>query len=162
VRQKLFRDQWYIRHKPCTYLAVEPCQLEVPLVVSTTIYEPTVRLMHTMHLSYTDTNNISKRTETRSHMTHVTYDFHRVRLKLFLSLWYDRANRALILRQDWNINQTDRNELPIEPHNLRVPSASKIISEPMVRLAQTLHLSYTYTNTVSKWTKMRFQMTHIT
>jgi hypothetical protein len=30
------------------------------------------------------------------------------------------------------------------------------------RLAQTVHLSCTDTNTVSKWTKMRFHMTHVT
>jgi hypothetical protein len=32
----------------------------------------------------------------------------------------------------------------------------------MVRLAQTMHLSCTDTNTVSKWTKIEFDMTHIT
>ena len=41
----------------------------------------------------------------------------------------------------------DRNELPLERRNLGVPSgASKRISEPMVRLAPTVHLSYTNTN----------------
>jgi hypothetical protein len=30
----------------------------------------------------------------------------------------------------------------------------------MVRLAQTMHLYCTDTNTVSKWTKMRMHMTH--
>ena len=45
---------------------------------------------------------------------------------------YD-ANRAPILRQDWHYLQMDRNELPLEPCNLAVPSgASKMISEPMV------------------------------
>ena len=43
--------------------------------------------------------------------------------------------------------QIDQNKLPLEPHNLGVPSgASKRISEPMVRLAPTVHLSYTNTN----------------
>jgi hypothetical protein len=37
-----------------------------------------------------------------------------------------------------------------------------MISEPMVRLAQTVHLFWTDTNTVSKWTEMRFQMAHAT
>jgi hypothetical protein len=32
----------------------------------------------------------------------------------------------------------------------------------MVRLAQTMHLSSTDTNIVSKWTEMRFNMTHAT
>jgi hypothetical protein len=37
-----------------------------------------------------------------------------------------------------------------------------MISGSMVCLAQTVHLSCTDTNTVSKWTKMRFHMTHVT
>jgi hypothetical protein len=40
--------------------------------------------------------------------------------------------------------------------------ASKIISEPMVHLAQTVHLSCTDTNTVYKRTKTRFHMTQVT
>jgi hypothetical protein len=54
-------------------------------------------------------------------------------------------------------------ELPVVPRHQGVPSgASKMISEPMVRLAQTVHLSCTNTNTVSKWTEIRFHMTHVT
>jgi hypothetical protein len=37
-----------------------------------------------------------------------------------------------------------------------------MISEPMVRQAQTMHLSYTNTNTVSKPKEERFHMSHIT
>ena len=40
--------------------------------------------------------------------------------------------------------------------------ASKMISKPMVRLAQTVRLSWNGTNTVSKWTEMSFHMTHVT
>jgi hypothetical protein len=40
--------------------------------------------------------------------------------------------------------------------------ASKMITEPMLRLAQTMHLSCTDTNTISKWTKIRFATTHVT
>jgi hypothetical protein len=39
---------------------------------------------------------------------------------------------------------------------------SKMISEPMVCLVKIVHLSYTDTNIVSKPTKMRFHMTHVT
>jgi hypothetical protein len=57
----------------------------------------------------------------------------------------------------------DRNEHPVEPHHLGVPSGVfKMIFEAMVCLAQTVHLSYTDTNTVSKRTEMRFHMTHVT
>jgi hypothetical protein len=73
------------------------------------------------------------------------------------------ANYALILHQEYHYRQTDRTELPLEPRHLGVPSsASKMISMPMVRSLQTLHLSCTDTNTVSKWTKTRFHTTHIT
>jgi hypothetical protein len=38
----------------------------------------------------------------------------------------------------------DQNEIPLEPHHLGVPlGASKMISEPMVRLAQTVYLKRT-------------------
>jgi hypothetical protein len=73
------------------------------------------------------------------------------------------ANRASIWNQDYDSIQTDRNELPFDPHHLGVPSGvSKIISKPMVRLAQTMHLSCTETNTISKTIEMRFYMTHVT
>jgi hypothetical protein len=57
------------------------------------------------------------------------------------NLWAYRtfsATHATILRQDYHYLQMDRNELPLEPRQLRVPSgASKTISEPMVYLVQT-------------------------
>jgi hypothetical protein len=57
----------------------------------------------------------------------------------------------------------DQNELPLEPRDLGVPSGvSKMISEPMVRLAQTVHLCCTDTNTISKQTETRLHMTHVT
>jgi hypothetical protein len=56
-----------------------------------------------------------------------------------------------------------QNEHPLKLHHLGVASgASKIISEPMVRLVQTMNLSCIDTNTVSKQTETSFQMTHIT
>jgi hypothetical protein len=57
----------------------------------------------------------------------------------------------------------DQNEIPLVPHHLGVPSAaSKMITEPMVRLAHTMDLSCTDTNTVSKQTEIRFALIHIT
>jgi hypothetical protein len=51
----------------------------------------------------------------------------------------------------------------LELHHLGVQSgASKVISEPTVCLAQTVHLSWFDKNTISEWTKTRFHMTHIT
>jgi hypothetical protein len=149
-----------------------------------------------MHLSCTDTNTISKWTKTRFHMTHVTFEFHRVRLRRLLRLWYvrhkpctylasrlaislnglDRAstwalsprstircvqndfwacgtfrtNRAPILHQDLQYLQTNWIKHPLEPHHLGVPSgASKMIFVPMVRSAQTLHISCIKISTIS-------------
>jgi hypothetical protein len=45
----------------------------------------------------------------------------------------------------------DQSEDPLEPRHLGVPlGASKMIYEIMVRLVQTMHLSCTGTNTISK------------
>jgi hypothetical protein len=57
--------------------------------------------------------------------------------------------------------RTDRNELPLEPRHLGVP-LSKMVYEPMVCSVQIVLLSYTDTNTVSKWIEMGFHKTHIT
>ena len=52
-----------------------------------------------------------------------------------------------------------RDELPLEPRYLVVPlGATKMISEPMVRLVQTMHLSCTD----AKQKEERFHMTHVT
>jgi hypothetical protein len=49
------------------------------------------------------------------------------------------------------LSPIDRNELPLDPYHIGVPSgASKMISEPMVYLAQTVLLSYVEINTISK------------
>jgi hypothetical protein len=37
-----------------------------------------------------------------------------------------------------------------------------MISEAMVSLEQTVDLSYTETNTISKWTETKINMTHVT
>ena len=37
----------------------------------------------------------------------------------------------------------------------------KAISEPMVRLVETVYLSYTDSNTISTQTETRFHMTHV-
>jgi hypothetical protein len=57
----------------------------------------------------------------------------------------------------------DQNEFPLDPRHLGVPlAAPKMISEPMICLAQTVHLSYVEINTVSKQTEMSFHLTYIT
>jgi hypothetical protein len=51
----------------------------------------------------------------------------------------------------------DRNEVPLDPHHIGVPSGvSKVILEPMVRSAQTVHLSCVEINTVSNMDRNEF------
>jgi hypothetical protein len=105
LREKLAKGMghiWYVQCKPCTYLVSRlalspnglnkappnPRHLGVPSGASKTIYEPMVRLTQTEHLSCTNASTVSKLIETRFHTTHITYEFHRVRPILFLSLWY--------------------------------------------------------------------------
>jgi hypothetical protein len=116
-----------------------------------------------MHLSCTDTNIVSKHTKTRPHMTHITYEFHRVRPKLFMSLWYLQCKPCTYLTSRLALSPNGPNRAPPDAHLLRVPTgASKTIYEPIVRLTQTEHLSCTDTNTVSKQIETRFHMTHVT
>jgi hypothetical protein len=125
------------------------------------ISEPMVRSAQTVHIYCMDTNIVSKQIETRFHMTHsprssigcVQHDFR--------ADGTFETNRAPFLRQDYHYLQIDSNKLPLEPHHLGVSlGASKTISEPMVRLAQTVHLYCTDTNTVSKRIETRFHLTH--
>jgi hypothetical protein len=98
----VFSSLRYVRRKPCSNLASRVAlspnrpnraftwasSLGVPSSASKTISMPMVRSVQTVHLSCADTNIISKRTKMRFHTTHVTYEFHRVCPKLFMSLWY--------------------------------------------------------------------------
>jgi len=132
VRPKRFLTLRYIWCKPCTYLA------------------PTL----TPSLNGPKQDS-TRPTSPRSSIGCVQNDFR--------AYGTFGTNRAPTLRQYYHYLQTDRNELSVEPHHLVVPScASKMIPEPMVRLAQTVHLSCTDANTVSKWTETRFDMTHVT
>jgi hypothetical protein len=57
----------------------------------------------------------------------------------------------------------DRNELSLDPRHLGVSSGvPKMISMPMVHLTQTICLSCAKINTISKQTKTRFPLTHVT
>jgi hypothetical protein len=108
----------------------------------------------------TKTNIVPKWTKTRFHTTRLTYEFHRVRLKLFMTYGTFGANRAPILCS--TISKRNK-QSSTRPRRLRSTSgASKTIYEPMVHLMQTKQLSCNDANTVSKQTKTRFYMTHVT
>ena len=121
-----------------------------------------VHLVQTVHLSCTYANTVSEWTKTRFHMTTSPRSSIGCVQNDFRAYGTFCANRAPILRQYYHYLQTDRYKLSVEPHHLVVPSgASKMIPEPMVRLARTVHLSCTDANTVSKCTETRFDMTHV-
>jgi hypothetical protein len=69
---------------------LEPRHLGVPLGASKMSFEPMVHLAQAVHLSSTSSNTVSKQTEMRFHMAHITKEFYRVHPKRFLSLWYVR------------------------------------------------------------------------
>jgi hypothetical protein len=71
-----------------TEIPLEARDLGVPSSASKMISMHMVCTVQTIHLSCTDTTTVSKRTKTRFHWTHITYEFHRVPPKLFMTLWY--------------------------------------------------------------------------
>jgi hypothetical protein len=86
----------------------------------------------------------------RFHLTHVTYEFHWVRPKQFMSLWFVQCKPCTYLASILALSPNGPNRAPPDPCHLEVPSgASKMIYETMVRLTQTEHLSCTDANTIS-------------
>ena len=71
------------------------------------ISKPVVRSAQTVHLSCTYTKTITKQTEMRFHMTHVTYGFHRCVQNDLRAYGMFGANQAPILRQDYLCLHTD-------------------------------------------------------
>jgi hypothetical protein len=66
------------------------------------------------------------------------------------------ANHAPILHPN-------RPKIPHDPRHIGVPSgASKMIFKPMVRSVHAVHLSCIKISTISKWTKMSFQLSLVT
>jgi hypothetical protein len=68
-----------------------------------------VHLVQIVHQSCNDTNTTSKRTETRFHMSHVTYKFHWVCPKWFLSLWYARHQPCPYLASRLTLSSNELN-----------------------------------------------------
>jgi hypothetical protein len=144
-------------------LQLEPHHLGVSSGASKMISEPMVHTSQTVHLYCIDSNTVSRRTETRFHMTHsprssigcVQHDFR--------ANGTFNTNRAPFLRQDYHYLQTDSNKLPLEPHHLGVPSgACNTTFEPMVHSTQIAHLSCVKITTISKRTQTSFHLSLIT
>ena len=134
---------------------LEPLHLGVPKSASKMVSQTMIHQVQTVHISCTETNNVSKWTEARFQMTHVTMEFHRVH-PMF------HANHAPTLHKDQHYLHTDRTKLSLEPLHPGVPnSVSKMVSQTMVHQAQIVHLSCTKTYNVYKRTEGRFLMTHV-
>jgi hypothetical protein len=122
--------------------------------VSKMISKPTVCLAQTVHLSCTNTNTISIWTKTRFDMTHVTLEFHQVRPKHFLMLWYIWHKLCTYLASRLALSLNGLNRASTWDSSPGVTSgASKMISEPMVHSAQTVHQSCVKIITITKQTQ---------
>jgi hypothetical protein len=141
----------------------DPRHLVVPSGASKTVSELVVRSAQTMHLSCvkicTSPNKLNQvptwASSPRSTIRCVQNDF--------WACGTFGTNHEPILCQDEHYLQMNWIKDPLVLHHLGVQSgASKMISEPTVCLAQTVHLSCIESNTISTWTKTRFQMTHVT
>jgi hypothetical protein len=82
------------------------------------ISEPMVYSAQTMHLSGIKIVTISNRNEIRFYMTHITKQFHHVRPKRFLRLWYVRCKQSTYLAPTLTLSPNGRNEIPHHPHHL--------------------------------------------
>jgi hypothetical protein len=143
-----------------TELPLEPRHQGVGSISSKTISMPMVCSVQTVLQPCTGTNTISKWTKTRFHTTHLTYEFHRVRPKLFMTYGTFNANCAPIFCSTISKQTEQISTRPSSPWS--TSCASKMIYEPIVRLTHTEHLSCTDANTVSKQIETRFHMTHVT
>jgi len=148
VRPKRYLSLWYVWCRPCTNLALtltpypngpnkiphDPSHQGVFHQVSKMISESLVRLAQTVYRSSVKISTISKWTETSFQLSFVTKEYHRVRPKRYLSLWYIWSKPCTYLALTLTPSPNGTNEIPHDPRHQGVPSvASKTIYEPMVR-----------------------------
>jgi hypothetical protein len=132
VRPKWFLSLRYVRRKPCTYL------------VSRLALCPNRPKRASMSAS-----------SPRSTIGCVQNDFYAYGTFV--------ANSAPILDWQYRCLQMDWNKIPHDQCHLGDPSgASKMISEPTVRSAQTVHLSCIKVSTTSKQTKTSIHLSLVT
>jgi hypothetical protein len=139
--------------------SLEPCHLGVLSAASKIISEPMVHLAQTMHLSCTDTNTVSKRTKTRFHMTHISKEFHPMRPKWFLCLWYVRCKPCTYLASRLALSPNGLNRASTWASSPRSTiRCVKMISEPMLCFAETVHPSCFKISIISKQTETSIQL----
>jgi hypothetical protein len=115
-------QDYHCLHTDSNKRPLEARHLRVSSGASKTIFEPIVRLVQTVHLYCTDTYTVSKRTETRLHMTHSSRSSIGCVQDNFRSDGTFDTNRAPFLHQDYHYLQTDTNKLPLEPRHLGLSS----------------------------------------
>ena len=136
MRPKRYLSLWYVWRKPCSYLALtltpspngpneiplDPHHLGVPFSASKTISEPMLHSAKTMHRSCVKICTISKRTKTTFQLSFITWEYHRVRPKRYLGLWYVWRTLCTHLALTLTPSPNGPNEVPHDPHHLGVPS----------------------------------------
>jgi hypothetical protein len=127
------------------------------------ISEPTICLAQTVHLSCTNTNTISKWTKTRVDMTHVNLEFHRVRPKPFLVLWYVSHKQCSYIASRLALCSNGLNRASTWASSPK--STIGCVQNdflPMVRSAQTMHLCCVKISTITKWTESSIRLSLVT
>jgi hypothetical protein len=136
-------------------LPLDPRHLGVPSGAPKMISEPIACSAQTIHLSCIWINIISKENKMSFHLTHVTKDFHHLPTTIFEPMVY--LSQSLSRTEINTIYKMDRNNIPLDPHHLGIPSGvPKAISEPIVHSVQTVHQSCMQINTISKRPKRAF------
>jgi hypothetical protein len=109
-----------------------------------------VRLGQTVHLSYVNISIISNELTQASTWASSLRSTIGCGQNDFWAYVMFRANRAPILHRHQHYLQMVQNKILHDPHHLGVPlGTSKMISEPLVRSAQTMHLSCVKICTIS-------------
>jgi hypothetical protein len=144
-------------------LPLEPRQLRISSGASKTISEATVHSTQTAQLSCVKITTISKRTRTCFHLSLDIYEYRRVCPKQFLSLWYVWRKPCTYIAPTLTLSPNETKQDSRRPTHLGVPSsASKTISETMVRSTQSTHLSCVRISTISKRTQTSFHLSLVT
>jgi hypothetical protein len=131
-------------------LPLEPRYLGVPSGASKMISKHMVRLAQPMHLCCVKISNIPKQNETSIH------------LSLIIQA-YIQCKMCTYLLPRLTLSPNRPKQIPHDPSRLGVTSsASKMISEPMVRSTRIVHLLSVKISTISKRNEMSIHMSPIT
>jgi hypothetical protein len=161
---KMFLSLWYIQCKACTYLASRLAPYPNGLNQACTwASSPTSTVWCVQNdfwaycmfgakraPSLHRTNTLFRRTRMKFHKNHITYEFHGVCPKWFLGLRYVQCKCFIHLASRLALSPNGLNRASTWASSPCTTIAGiQNDSEPMVCLAQTMHISCTNTNTIS-------------